>query len=257
LTNDIKQKRIKLSLEVIGLDPYLLERTFFHALSLPTKPTVFQCVDFILFADQFAGNANENQDARLLAVCIVAIAISHLTARELDERWPPIVERLLNFRLSDATLGGQLASMKLLNLVRLAEGLNSASLGSENEILREALRTAGNFQVEGVSPESRNTFCNLWNQLRDSATSTGGTNVSLILLEIRTIYNALHGGADDPPTNRDLAVANYYPRCTDPTHHTSNPTAGVSTNVAQAFGEAPTIATPQDVTPATNSELPN
>jgi hypothetical protein len=250
LTNDIKQKRIKLSLEVIELDPYLRERTFFHALSLfPTKPTptIFQCVDFILFADRFAGNANENQDARLLAMCIVAIAISHLTARELDERWPPIVERLLNFRLSDATLGRQLASMKLLNLVRLAEELKSPSVEFKNEILRKALRTVGDFQVEGVSPESRNKFCNLWNQLRDSAASTGypGTNEDFILLEIRAIYNALHGGADDPLTNPDLAVANYYPRCIDPTHLTSNPTASVSPNVAQASGEAPTITTPQ------------
>jgi hypothetical protein len=246
LTYDIKQKRIKLSLEVIELDPYLLERTFFHALFLPTKPTIFQCVDFILLADQFAGNANENQDARLLAMCIVAIAISHLTTRELDEHWPSIVKRWLRFSISKTPSDERLASMKLVNLVWLSEELIAASLDLKyrDEILRKTLRAAGNFQVESVSPESQEQFCNFWNRLRNSAASTGnpGTNESLILLEMRTIYNALHGGADDSPTNPDLAVANYYPQCINPTHPTSNPTAGISTNVvAQASGEAPTI----------------
>ncbi len=228
LSNEIKQNRIRLFFDVMGQDSYLLERTFFHILSLPAKPIIFQCVDLVL-----AGDANGNPDAQFLAKCIVAVAISRITAQELDERWAPIVERLSNFPLSDATLGGQLANMKLLNLVRLAEESNSASLRSKNEILREALRTAANFQVEGVSPESRNKFCNLWNQLRDSTASTGypGSNASLILREIRAIYDALHENTNNTPINADLRPANY-PRCNIHTHpHDPHSTPGASTSI--------------------------
>ena len=57
------------------LDPYLLERTFFHVLSLPAKPTIFQCIDFVLFANQFAGDTNASSDLQLLAKCTIALAI--------------------------------------------------------------------------------------------------------------------------------------------------------------------------------------
>jgi len=267
LSNEIKRNRIRLFFEVMGQDPYLLEHTFSHILSLPTKPIIFQCVDLVPVPEQFkfAGDANGNPDAKddpdvkddpdakFLANCIVTAAISRITAQELDERWPPIVERLLNYRLSDATLNGQLSNMKLLNLVRLAEKSKSASLGFKNEILREALRTAGNFEVEGISPESQNKFCNLWNQLRDSAASTGyaESNASLILCEIRTIYDALHKPPHDTPIKPDLRPADY-PLCNTPTHpHDPHSTPGASANIASASGEASDTAR-QLLSPATS-----
>ncbi len=75
LPDDIKRRRIRVSLEAIKLDPYLLERTFFHVLSLPAKPTIFQCIDFVLFANQFAGDTNASSDLQLLAKCTIALAI--------------------------------------------------------------------------------------------------------------------------------------------------------------------------------------
>ena len=249
LSNEIKQNRVRLFFDVMGQDSYLLERTFFHILSLPAKPIIFQCVDLVL-----AGDANGNPDAQFLAKCIVTVAISRITTQELDERWAPVVERLSNFPLSDATLGEQLASMKLLNLVRLAEELKSAGLRSKNNVPHRFLRTAGNFQVEGVSPESRNEFCNLWNQLRDSAASTWypGSNASLILREICTIYDTLHESTNNTPINPDLRPANY-PRCTIHTHpHDPHSTPGVSTNIASASGEVPPDTATQLLSPATS-----
>lgn len=87
LPGDIKQRRIKLSFQVMELDSYLLERTFSHILSLP-EPTVFRCIDFVLVADRFSREANANLDVQLLATCTIAVAISNITSEELmDERW--------------------------------------------------------------------------------------------------------------------------------------------------------------------------
>jgi len=64
LPNETKQKRIKLSFRVVELDPYLLERTFFHALKSPLQ-TDFHSVhlDSVLAAGRFT----------ILATCIIAV----------------------------------------------------------------------------------------------------------------------------------------------------------------------------------------
>lgn len=70
---ETRRKRIVLCLEVIQLDLYLLQRTL---LSLPTNPTIFQCVEFVLVADRTVESTD--RDAQLLAKCIIAVAISHI-----------------------------------------------------------------------------------------------------------------------------------------------------------------------------------
>jgi hypothetical protein len=149
--DNIKQRRIRLSLQVMELDPYLLERTFFYALSLPAKPTIFQCIDFVLVAYRVASNTNANPETQLLAKCI--IAVSRLTSNEY--------ERLLRSSIStsDTTPDRQLTSKKLDSLVFLMGLLHSASPQYRDEILPETLFAACNFPTENVSPESRSRFC--------------------------------------------------------------------------------------------------
>jgi len=146
LPNEIKQKRIKLSLRVVELDPYLLGRTFFHAFSLQTN---FHSVDFVLTGDWFAIHPRETLDPQLLAQCIIAVPVGY-------------------------------------------------HLHSDNNL-------------RGIVEAFRHEFCTLWNQLRDSVAAGGdpGSYATLILPNIRTIYNTLHNTTINP----DLSSANY-PPCT-------------------------------------------
>ena len=248
LPDDIRQKRIRLSLEVIGLDPYLLERTFSYALSLPTKSTIFQCVDFILLAERVTGNTNGNRDAQLLAKCIIAVAISRFTTQELDERWSPIIEHWLVSPISDATPGGQLPSMKLVNLVRLVEALDSASPECRNMVPFQTIFEVSSFLADDAAPQHQNEFCILWNRLLDSVRlDASRSNAGLILPNICSVYNTLHGGTIDSDTN----PANY-PRCTIPTHHLNpHSTPGISPIVTPS-GQAATSTTPQPLSLSTS-----
>jgi hypothetical protein len=230
LSDDIKQRRIKLSLQVIELDSYLLERTFSHILSLPAGPTVFRCIDFVLVVDRFSRESSANSDVQLLATCVIAVAISNITSEELkDERWLRIIERRSHFPIStlNANFGGQLESMKLDSLVSFVGVLRSADPQSRDKIPPATLSMACNFPVENVASESRSKFCDLWNQLLDSTTEDPMTQ-SLILGNVRTVYVALHTGTDDPP----FASADY-PRCTNPNHRLT----GDLTPVANSQGQ--------------------
>lgn len=249
LPEDIKQKRIRLSLEVIELDPYLLERTFFHALTLPPKPTIFQCVDFILLADRFTGKTDGNHDAQLLAKCVIAVAISCFTTQKPGERWSPIIEHWLVPPISD-TSPGQLLSMKLLNLVRLVEALDSASPEYQDMVPFQTVFAAGNFLMDYAASQHQNKFCILWNRLLDSVGSDG-SNASLILPNIRSVYNTLHGGTLDSPVDPILTPTDY-PRCIAPTHHfNTHLTPGINPIVTPASGQVATSTAPQPLSPLT------
>jgi len=115
LPDDIKQRRIRLSLQVMELDPFLLERTFFYTHTLPAKPTIFQRIDFVLVARRFAGNANADLELQLLAKCISAIAVSPFTSDEYER----LLRSESSISTSDATSAGQHASEKLDNLASL------------------------------------------------------------------------------------------------------------------------------------------
>jgi len=99
--------------------------------------------------------------------------------------------------------------MKLDNLVSLMGVLRSAETQYRDKIPPTTLSMACNFPLENVASESRSKFCDLWNQL----TTEDPTTQSLILSNVRTVYNTLHTGTDDPP----FASADY-PQCTNPDH---------------------------------------
>ena len=178
-----------------------------------TINTVFRCIEFVLVADRFSREANANLDVQLLATCIVAVAISHTTSEELmDERWLRIIEHRSPFLIStfNTNSEGQLGSMKLDNLVSLMEVLRDADPQYRDKIPPTALSMTCNFPVENVASESRNKFCDLWNQL---VTEDPTTTQSLILSDIRNVYDTLHTGTDDPPF-----ASTGYTQCTDPDH---------------------------------------
>jgi Family of unknown function (DUF6535) len=251
LPHDIKQRRISLSLQVMELDPYLLERTFFHTLSLPAKPTTFRCIDFLLVAKRFAGDTkpeNANLGPRFLAKSIITTATSHLTSSEYYRLLNPDSESSLSTIAAISI--GQFSSEKLDNLVSLIDLSISTDpqYKDKDKILSGTLLAACNFPTENVAAESQRRFCDLWNRLVGDSAAT--TPASLILPNIRTVYNTLHGGTDDSPINQDLAPTDY-PTCIDPTrchgpdlHSTPGAT---TTDVVHSSGEAPAVATRQNV----------
>jgi hypothetical protein len=212
LPNETKQDRIKLSLQVMDVDPFLLQRTLFHALTRATKHIIFQCVDFVLVADRSADS--ENRATQLFAKCIIAVVISHLRDHQPDPRLSHVFERWLSSATFANTYRGRRASVKMINLVRLARVLNSAGRANWDEIFGNALLAVAEFEeVESAADEYNMEFCVLWNQLLDAAASADdGSNADHILPHLHNVHTALHGGT---ATNN----SGFYTRCPFLTHH--------------------------------------
>jgi hypothetical protein len=241
LPNETKQDRIKLSLEVMDVDPFLLQRTLFHALTRAKQPTIFQCVDFVLVADRSADS--EDQATQLLAKCIIAVAISHLKDHQPDPRLPRVFERWLNSAtFANTNHGQQRASMKMINLVRLARVFNSGQ-SNWDEIFGKALLAVAEFEeVESAADEYKMEFCVLWNQLLDAASADDGSNASRILPHIHNVYTALHKGTDPNKSSTHDSIPARYTRCTISTHYlTLRATSPSSLKIARGFGEAHTL----------------
>jgi hypothetical protein len=183
------------------VDPHL--RTFFHT-HYDAKSTIFRSVDVVLIADQFTSNANE--DVQFLGKWIVAVAISHLTARELDERWLRVIERRLNLAISDTTPSGQVAGVKFVNLAWVVKEFDSASPQQRYKMPLNAFLKAGDFLMGNDASQYQDVFCDQWDKLLALASR------DVVFPGIRTLYNTLHGGRNDSPIGPADDVS-CYPRC--------------------------------------------
>ena len=200
----VEQKRIRVALRAMAADPYLLERTFHHAL-FSLDSAVFKSVDFVLLADQCTND--DIPDVCFLAKCIVAIAISRLDPELFsDDRWSGIIQRGLNWSESELSERGQQPdSIKLRNLLQIARELHSAHPDYDDPsfrtIFHNTLCAVRQLKVENASQELRREFCVLWNQLvvsmqdlrRDPALRS---NAMRILSLTRTLYVPLHEGTE-------------------------------------------------------------
>lgn len=236
VTGIAEQKRIKVSLKAMVTDPYLLERTFHHAL-FSLDSAIFKSVDFILLADQCTND--DIPDICFLAKCIVAVAISRLDSNSFsDDRWCGIIQRALNWSESELSEHGQLRdNIKLRNLVQIARELHSAHPDYDDPsfrtIFHNTLSAVRQFKVESTSQELRREFCVLWNQLvvsmqdlrRDPALRS---NAMRILSLTRALYVPLHEGTEsrcfafltsaddlDPTPNKTSS----FPLCSLSNHH--------------------------------------
>jgi hypothetical protein len=247
------QKRIRISLRAMEVDPYLLQRTFHRALC-SGNTTIFKCIDFLRLADRYT----DDVDLKLccLAKCIVAVAINRLENRGSDERWAEIVQRGLNWSQSQfAKYCGQRDSVKLRNLVKIARELSSAHLGYEDpsarDIIQDTLHVVRQLNIENVSNELRAEFCELWDQLVGSMQIQDilrdrvmRSNARLLLSLTRDIYISLHEGTDTrrfalPASAYGLdSNAATYALCNVSTHRHSAPTPENTVTVADNDQEA-------------------
>ncbi|KAI0299089.1 hypothetical protein B0F90DRAFT_631560 [Multifurca ochricompacta] len=124
ISDSTRQQRIRVSLKAIQTDPYLLQRTFHHALCSEDS-AIFKCIEFVLMAERYTDD--EDPNVQFLARCIVAVAITRIADHDLNERWSGIVRRRLNLSGSDLTaFGKQRDNLLLRNLVQLVRELNTA-----------------------------------------------------------------------------------------------------------------------------------
>ncbi|KAH9036017.1 hypothetical protein EDB83DRAFT_2415300, partial [Lactarius deliciosus] len=200
VSDTTRRQRINISLKAIQADSYLLQRTFYHALG-SVDSAIFTCIDFILLADQHAGD--DDPDVRFLARCIVAVAINRLgDSHHTDERWAGIIQRGLNCEQRDST--------QLRNLIQLARELNTAHPDcndpSAQTIFDHTLCAVRRLEVENAALGLRHEFCDLWNQL--CRHTVVRPNAMFILSHIRTIYVTLHQGTE----SRSFKTS-AYPRC--------------------------------------------
>ena len=241
VTGVAEQKRIRVSLKAMVTDPYLLQRTFHHAL-FSLDSAVFKSIDFVLLADQCTND--DIPDVCFLAKCIVAVAISRLDSDSAfsDDRWSGVIQRGLNWSESELDEHGQQRdNVKLRNLIQIARELHSAHPDYDDPsfrtIFHNTLSAVRQLKVENTSQELRREFCVLWNQLvvsmqdvrRDPALRS---NAMRILSLTRALYVPLHEGtesrcfaflasADDlDPTPQKTSS---YPMCALTTHRIAPP----------------------------------
>ena len=88
-----EQRQIRVALNTMETDAYLLQRTFYHALCA-VDSTVFQCVEFVHLADVCTDDGDA--DVCFLAKCVVAVAISRVGNHAVENRRSGIVQRWLN-----------------------------------------------------------------------------------------------------------------------------------------------------------------
>lgn len=204
VTGVAEQKRIRVSLKAMIADPYLLERTFHHAL-FSLDSAIFKSVDFVLLADQCTND--DVPDICFLAKCIVAVAISRLDSDSFsDDRWSGIIQRGLNWSESELSEHGQQReSIKLRNLVQIARELHSAHPDYDDPsfrtIFHNTLSAVRQLKVENASQELRREFCVLWNQMVVSMQDVRRepalrSNAMRILSLTRALYIPMHEGTE-------------------------------------------------------------
>ena len=251
LPEPTRQRRLKVSLEAMQVDPYLLQRSFHHALRLcSTESAIFKSVDFVLLADQYAND--EDMDIRLPARCIIAIAINRLEDYHTDaERWASIVQRTLNWP-EDLFHHEQRDSIKLQTLVQLSRDLSTYTPPPDSditlppaEVFDNLLREACKLNVGNAAPKLQDEFCDLWNELVIAARLPEQdpvvlSNTIFILSSIRSTHLALHQGTSPPssPNTEDIQDPSSYSPCNVSHRPITPPNPSATISVAQDPGDA-------------------
>ena len=206
LPEETRQQRIKLSLEAMKAHPYLLQRSFYHALrACSTESVIFKSIDFVLLADQHANDVDVY--IRSIAREIITIAIDRLDNYHADKRWAGIVQRRLNWP-EDLFHKEQHDNIKLCNLIQLARELSLPGTSCDShiqEIFGDLLHELCKFDVGNMAPKLQNEFCELWNHLVNNVQLLDQnpallSNMMLILSFIRAIHASLHHNTESQST---------------------------------------------------------
>ncbi|KAI9440628.1 hypothetical protein H4582DRAFT_2212061 [Lactarius indigo] len=232
LDETAKHEQIKNCLRAITADPLLLQCTFQRALLATSDSNMFGCADFVRLALAQSQHNNTDLWVKDYARCIVAIAINRV--RNYDDNWTAIVRDHLGIEANQHPGN----SIRLRNLTYLTRHLKESRLKDSDQFERgriwhNALIEARNLQVVDITPELRNEFCALWNELvgvaQDQAQASWmkQSNATRILCLLRTVYIPLHthttsalhhltASTDDH--SLILQRGNMYRQCSEPSH---------------------------------------
>ena len=255
LPEETRQRRIKLSLEAMQTHPYLLRRSFHHALrACSTEPAIFKSVDFALLADQHTDDKDGN--TRLLARWIIAIAINRLEDYQ-DKRWVGIIQRRLNWP-EDLFHREQRDNIKLRNLVQLARDLISQpppprpdSDALSREVFMLLLSEVCNLNVGNAAPKLQDDLFDLCQELAQLPVPDQDPALPARRSEILSSLNAVRGSLNQvteshsppfPANTTNLAPqaqnTSSYSLYTVPHHPVTSADPGTSISVAQDSGDA-------------------
>ena len=247
------RRRVKVSLEAMQAHPYLLQRSFHHALrACSTESAIFKSIDFVLLADQHADD--DNVKTRSLARSIITIAVNRLEDYHADMRgaaWAELIKRRLNWS-EDLFHREHRDSIKLRNLIQLTREFDTLSQTISSKVLSHLLQEACKLNVRNAAPKFQDDFCDLWNDLVNAAQlpdqhPTHLSNIKLILFRIRAVHVSLQQDtkSQSPPppantTNVDPALQNpsSYSPCTVPHLPVASTNPGSNISLALDTGVA-------------------
>ena len=236
----------------------LLDRTFASALlSAPVKqrraiicakaanphlPDAFGVLTVILYNYHFtgpvaseivqilAGRGNNIDDGNLDSQVVIYKLITNVQLH--DDFWFILVSNTLGVReavLRDYAAHGDSLSLAILIHATRQQFTQFGKSSWPEDAFSFILKAASQFDVQDTSPELRNEFCALWNQIVRKAQNDNKHWMAFTTLgPIRNVYIALHQHTDSAPTRFSASTddedfilrrSSSYPVCTIPGHH--------------------------------------
>ena len=208
----------------------------------PHLPDAFHILTEILFNYQYtglvaseivqilAGWGNKIDDGNLVSQTTIYELITNVQLH--DDFWFILVSNTLGVReavLRDYAAHGDSLSLAILIHATRQQFTQFEKLSWPKQQFSFILKAASQFDVQATSPELRNEFGALWNQIvRKAQNDNNGLMVVLTLRPIRNVYIALHQDTDSAPTrfsastndNDDIFFdPSSYPVCNIPGHH--------------------------------------
>jgi hypothetical protein len=229
LSEDDKRRRITICLDVMNMDPLLLQCTFRHTL-LSMGSSIFKCVDFVIGAESHY--SNPDLWTRHYAQCIVAVSISRV--QEFNGSWQDITQRQQDsFYVPLNKASWNADSVKLINFIWISRVLKASYLTSGDQfapgrIWHNVLSETLKFNARDTSSELRGHFCDLWDSLVAVTKDSPGylmarTNAESFLSLISATRPHFHPGAA-------LTIAAPYSLCHVDSHQLPIPDPPVSTS---------------------------
>ena len=205
LTAPKKQQRIKICLQAMDADPFLLQCTFGEILQ-HLNSDIFKSIDFVSLALEHLRSDDSDPWLKDFAQCIVAIAISRVQLE--DDAWIDIAGRYL--RPHHAQYRWETHNFRLCNLIYLTEHLKASRLKTSDQFDRRgdwhnALVEARNLEVGSTAPELQLDFRTLWNELVGVAhdweeSETTRQNAHKILYLLYPVYVLMLQPISNPPS---------------------------------------------------------
>ena len=242
LVNDIvKRRRMIICAKVVSSTSLLGRWSVLDSVLFGDWQLFLGCIEFGLLVQNWT--AVTDKVTSFSAQCVVALTIS-FSSRRRDERWFQLASGLLNKSksvLHKYTAHGD--NMLLANAIFIVrQTIRTYFVSDERhrqDILKASSRTLEMFcklDTRHTLPDLRHEFCDLWNQLVDTALTDPYPLHSVVcmgtLKTIRKLYIALHENAGTCPTpfysttdDRDpiLDIPKSYPLCMHDDHRPSRP----------------------------------